>query len=213
MNNYLFRLVYFPCLLMACQCSAQKYNLSDLLRDNKLIYAPNQQVNTIDDIKGRGVTITGVVLLKNIVFSAGSIDLDIRGKDVYQQSFLGVAFHALDTVTYDGIYFRPFNFQTTDTLRRQHMVQYISQPNFPWDTLRKNHPLVYEHPVIQPPMGAGWFHTHIVVRKDSCMVYVNYSPVPSLSVKRLNHRTSGAIGIWSSPLSGDFANLEIKPDK
>jgi len=216
MHKYLFRSVCFSCLLVACQCSAQKtqkFNLSDLLRDNKLIYGANQQVNTNDDAKGPGVAITGVVLLKDVVFSTGSIDLDIRGKDVFQQSFLGIAFHALDTITYDCIYFRPFNFQTTDTLRRQHMVQYMSPPDFPWDSLRKNHPLVYEHPVISPPMGAKWFHAHIVVTKDSCIVYVNNAAIPSLSVKRLNDRTTGSVGIWSSPLSGDFANLEIKTDQ
>jgi len=216
MHKYLFRSVCFLCLLVASQCGAQKtqkYNLSDLLRDNKLIYGTNQQVNTIDDAKGPGVTINGVVLLKDVVFSTGSIDLDICGKDVFQQSFLGIAFHALDTITYDCVYFRPFNFQTTDTLRSKHMVQYISQPDFPWDTLRKNHPLVYEHPVIHPPKGADWFHARIVVTKDSCLVYVNYSTAASLSVKRLNNRRTGSIAIWSSPLSGDFANLVIKPDQ
>jgi hypothetical protein len=216
MNNYLFHLVYFSCLLVVSVGKAQKvekYNLSKLLNEGKLIYGSNQQVNTIDEAKGPGVTISGIVLLKDVVFSAGSIDVDIRGKDVFQQSFLGIAFHALDTVTYDAIYFRPFNFQTTDALRRQHMVQYISQPDYPWDTLRKDHPLVYEHAVIHPPSGAEWFHAHIVVTKDGCLVYVNYSTSASLSVKRLNNRHTGSIGLWSSFLSGDFANLIIKTDK
>ncbi len=216
MNNFLFRAVLFSCLLVTFVCQAQKvkkYNLSELLRDNKLVYSPNQRVNVIDDNKGQGVTITDIVFLKNVTFSTGSIDVDIRGKDVFQQSFLGIAFHAVDTITYDAVYFRPFNFQSTDSLRRQHMVQYISEPRYPWDTLRKQHPLMYENGIAKPPVPADWFHAHIVVNKDSILVYINHVAVPSLKVKKLNTRNSGLIGLWSSALSGDFANLEIRPGK
>jgi hypothetical protein len=216
MNNFLFRAMLFSCFLITSVCQAQKvekYNLNELFKDNKLVYSPDQHVNVIDDSKGQGVTITGTVFLKNVTFSTGSIDVDIRGKDVFQQSFLGIAFHAIDTVTYDAIYFRPFNFQSTDTLRRKHMVQYISEPKYPWDTLRKNHPLMYENGIVQPPIPADWFHAHIVINKDSVIVYVNHSAVPSLKIKKLNSRNDGLIGLWSSALSGDFANLEIKIDQ
>jgi hypothetical protein len=216
MNNFLFRAMLFLCFLITPVCKAQKvekYNLSALLRDNKLVYSPYQHVNVIDDNKGQGVTITGIVFLKNVTFSTGSIDVDIRGKDVFQQSFLGIAFHAVDTVTYDAIYFRPFNFQSTDTLRGKHMVQYISEPKYPWDTLRKNHTLMYENGIALPPVPADWFHAHIVINKDSVIVYVNHSAVPSLKVKKLNTMNGGLIGLWSSALSGDFKNLEIKTNQ
>ncbi len=213
MNNVLFRATLFLFLLITSICQAQKvekYNLSELFRDDKLVYSPNQRVNVIDDSKGQGVTITDIVFLKNVTFSTGSIDVDIRGKDVFQHSFLGIAFHAVDTITYECIYFRPFNFQSTDSLRRKHMVQYISEPKFPWDTLRKNHPLIYENGIAKPPVPTEWFHTHIVINKDSIIVYVNHSTVPSLKVKKLNSRNGGLVGLWSSALSGDFANLIIK---
>jgi hypothetical protein len=216
MNNFLCRAMLFSGLLISSVSQAQKvekYNLSELFRDDKLVYSPNQRVNVIDDSKGPGVTITDIVFLKNVTFSTGSIDVDIRGKDVFQQSFLGIAFHAVDTVTYDAIYFRPFNFQSTDTLRRKHMVQYISEPKYPWDTLRKEHPLMYENGIDKPPVAANWFHAHIVINSDSVIVYVNHSAVASLKVKKLNSRNGGLIGLWSSALSGDFANLEISPGK
>lgn len=216
MNNFLFRALFFSCLLINLVCQAQKtekYNLSELLRDNKLVYDPDQHVNVIDDSKGQGVTITGIVFLKNVTFSTGNVDVDIRGKDVFQQSFLGIAFHAVDTITYDAIYFRPFNFQSTDSLRRRHMVQYISEPKYPWDTLRKNHPLMYENGIASPPLPADWFHAHIVINRDSIIVYVNHSAVPSLKIKKLNIRNGGLVGLWSSALSGDFANLEIKTNQ
>ena len=157
MNTFLFRPLFFFCLLASSLCQAQeveKYNLSKLFSGGNLVYAPFQHVNIIDDSKGPGVTATGIVLLKNITFSTGSIDVDIRGRDVFQQSFLGMAFHAIDTVTYDAIYFRPFNFQSTDTLRGKHMVEYISEPDYPWYRLRKEHPLEYENGITTPPLAS-----------------------------------------------------------
>jgi hypothetical protein len=160
MNNFLFRVLFFSCLLAASVSQAQKvqkYNLSELLKDGKLIYTPAQHVNIIDAVNGQGVTVKGVVLLKSITFSTGSIDVDLRGRDVPQQSFLGIAFHAVDTTTYEAIYFRPFNFQSTDTDHRKHMVEYISEPEYPWYRLRKEHPLVYENTVTPLLKPTDWF--------------------------------------------------------
>jgi hypothetical protein len=216
MNTFLFRPLFFFCLVTSSVCQAQKiekYNLSKLFSANQLVYAPSQQVNVIDDRKGPGVTAEGIVLIKNVTFSTGSIDVDIRGRDVFQHSFVGIAFYAVDTLTYDAIYFRPFNFQSTDTLRRKHMVQYISQPDYPWERLRKEHPLMYERGVTPSLQPADWFHAHIVVDKEEISVYVNHSAVPSLKVKKLNTRSNGSVGLWSYDLSGDFANLEISTNK
>jgi hypothetical protein len=212
MNNLIFRRTLYLCLLISSFCQGQKlakYNLSELLTDGKLITYPTEEVKVLSDNTRQGILCNGIVWLKGVTFSTGSIDIDIRGKDVFQQSFVGIAFHGVDTVTYDGIYFRPFNFQSPDTLRRKHMVQYISQPDYPWDRLRKEHPLMYESGITPAPLAAGWFHAHIVVDKESITVFVDHSKTPSLKVKKLNTRTDGLIGMWSSALSGDFANLDI----
>src|ERR1700759_925526 len=124
MNNLLFRGTLCLCLLVSSFCQGQKlkkYNLSKLLTDHELITYPNQEVKVLPDDNRQGISCNGIVWLKGVTFSTGSIDVDIRGKDVFQQSFLGIAFHGIDTVTYDGIYFRPFNFQSVDTLRKKHM--------------------------------------------------------------------------------------------
>lgn len=213
MNNLLFRVLLFLILFIPSISVAQKsrqFNLNKLFTHKGLVFYPNQQVNTIDDPKHPGVAVTGIVWLKNVSFSRGSIDVDIRGKDVFQQSFLGIAFHGVDTVTYDAIYFRPFNFQTSDTLRRKHMVQYMSEPDYPWDRLRNEHPLIYEGSITPSPEPSDWFHAHIEVGYNEIAIFVNYATVASLRVKKLNSRNSGLIGLWSSALSGDFANLEIK---
>src|SRR5690242_1896645 len=53
----------------------------------------------------------GLALLKDFQFKEGAIEFDVRGKNVLQKSFVGVAFHALDEATCDVVYFRPFNFK------------------------------------------------------------------------------------------------------
>jgi hypothetical protein len=158
----------------------------------------------------KGVSCSGLIWIKGTDFSTGSIDIDLRGRDVFQQSFLGIAFHGIDSITYDAIYFRPFNFHSADTLRRKHMVQYMCEPDYPWDRLRKEHPLVYENGIASAPVAAAWFHAHIVVTDDEIRVYVNHADSPSLVVKKLNDRTSGLLGLWDDSLPGDFANLVVK---
>jgi hypothetical protein len=61
-------------------------------------------------------------------FANGTIEFDVRGKDVFQKSFVGIAFHGVDEKTYDAVYFRPFNFRASDPARRNHAVQYVSMP-------------------------------------------------------------------------------------
>ena len=216
MNNILFRGIIILSLLSASFCQAQKtikFNLGRLLKNNGLAIYPRQDVGVIKEARYNGISLTGIAWLKGISFSTGSIDVDLRGKDVFQQSFLGIAFHGVDTLTYDAIYFRPFNFRSADTLRRKHAVQYISQPAYPWDRLRKAYPLVYENGILHPPPAAHWFHAHIVVNENEVKVYVNHSVIPSLVVKKLNDRINGLIGLWNDGLNGDFANLVIKTSK
>src|ERR1043166_10322665 len=56
----------------------------------------------------------GVVWIEGSDFGEGAIEVDVRGKDVLQQSFVGVAFHRKDDQTYEAVYVRPFNFQASD---------------------------------------------------------------------------------------------------
>ncbi len=53
----------------------------------------------------------GIAWIKNKQFASGTIEFDVKGKNVLQQSFVGIAFHGVNDSTYDAIYFRPFNFQ------------------------------------------------------------------------------------------------------
>src|SRR5213596_3527286 len=126
----------------------------------------NRSVSALSDGTRKGVRLNeqpgeGVAYLKGIEFSNGTIEFDVRGKDVQGQSFVGVAFHGLDSTTYDAIYLRPFNFRTEDPARHSHAVQYVSQPAYPWQRLRTERPGVFEQPVSPPPDPNAWFHVRV----------------------------------------------------
>ncbi|MGC1390093.1 MAG: hypothetical protein WA816_03575 [Bacteroidales bacterium] len=202
---------------LAGQANSFNYDLYSLSENNKLEVF-NRKVSTFSEKDKKGIRLSknendGIVWLKHIIFSNGIIELDIRGKDDYQQSFVGIAFHGVDNVTLDAVYFRPFNFQSTDSIRRIHAVQYISQPDFPWQVLREKFNGRYEKALNPAPGGNDWFHAKIVIKYPNVTVYVNDNHEPSLSVEMLNNRTSGKIGLWVGNNSdGDFANLLIRPE-
>ena len=152
----------------------------------------------------------GVAFLRGVELANGTIELDIRGKDVQGQSFVGVAFHGADDSTYDAVYFRPFNFRTDDSARHSHAVQYVSHPAYPWQKLRAEHPGEYEKSVTPAPDPSGWFHVRVVVASPKVSVFVADATEPSLVVSQLSHRGKGRVGLWvGNGSDGDFANLTI----
>ena len=195
------------------QVSAQKtthYNLVELLNGNKLVIDTSNHARVIDSSGRPAITLQRIAWLKNLSLKNGTIDVDLRGKDVFLNSFLGIAFHATDNTHYDVIYFRPFRFHSTDTPTRKWSVQYMGMPDHDYDKLRKAHPGVYENQVNPVPGAAEWFHATIVLQDDWITVYVNHSNVPSLKIQSLNSARNGAIGLWADGLTEDFANLVIR---
>jgi hypothetical protein len=152
----------------------------------------------------------GVAWINDIEFGKGIIEFDAKGKNVLQQSFIGVAFHGVNDSTFDAVYFRPFNFQSPDTIRRSHSVQYISLPQYDWSVLREQFPGKYEHKLTSIVDPESWFHVKIMI--DTVItVYVDNDQQPSLTVKPINNHMTGGIGFWVGNNSdGDFANLIIK---
>jgi len=191
------------------------YNLSELLSSGKLS-ATNRTATQLSDKEPNGIKISsaageGAVWLNGVKFSNGIIELDIKGKNVEQQSFVGVAFHGLeDTKTFDVIYLRPFNFKATDSVKRSHSVQYASHPDNPWQVLREKFNGKYENAVTPVPDPDNWFHIRIEVNYPVVKTFVNGGATPSLTVAKLNDRKNGILGLWVGNNSGgDFANLKI----
>jgi hypothetical protein len=177
----------------------------------------NRSLSVLSDGGRKGVRLSespgdGVAYLEGVEFADGAIEFDIRGKDVLQQSFVGIAFHGLDGKTYDAIYFRPFNFKNEDPARRLRAVQYISHPTYTWDKLRTEHPGKYEQPANPVPDPNGWFHARVVVASLKVSVFINDAKEPCLVVNQLSDRKKGLVGLFGwGPSGGDFANFKIVP--
>jgi hypothetical protein len=188
-----------------------------LLADGKGVNPSNRTVTRLTEGARKGVRLSEAqgewpIYLQGMDFANGTIELDIKGRDVQGASFVGVAFHGVDGTTYDAIYFRPFNFKTEDAARRVRAVQYISHPSQPWQKLRAEHPNKYEKGANPVPDPNGWFHARIVVASPKVSVFIDDGKEPALVVDQLSDRKKGLVGIWvGNGSGGDFANLKITP--
>lgn len=156
----------------------------------------------------------GLAWILDKEFTEGKIEFDVKGIDKYQGSFLGVAFHGANDTTYQAVYFRPFNFRATDTLRKSHAVQYMSNPNYDWPVLRERFPGIYEKQMPSDIDPNGWFHVKLVILAESVSVYINKSKVPVLETKLLGQTHGKMIGYWvGNGSGGEWKNLKIKKRK
>ena len=175
----------------------------------------NRQVSHIQERGGVHVSAAegpGVVWIEGSDFGEGVIEVDVRGKDVLQQSFVGVAFHRKDDQTYESVYVRPFNFQATDPARHTHAVQYMQVPEFDWPVLREKFPEEFERPVNPSIKPTDWVHLRVVVKGGRVQAFVGSATTPTLDVRKLGQLDRGMVGLWVGNNSdGDFANLRITP--
>ncbi len=214
--NHLLSLVLL--LISSSLCLAQTYRPD--LQNASLWNVFGRKVTPIHDGDKKAIRFNeqpndGGMVLKNYEFTDGVIEFDVRGKNILQQSFVGIGFHLQDNKAnskVEIIYFRPFNFMNPDTVRRPRSVQYVCLPDYEWDKLREKHPGKYENKVNPVPDPDDWFHAKVTVNGKQIKVYVNHSAKPSLEVESLGTVTKGQIGLWVGYTSGgDFANLEITP--
>ena len=150
----------------------------------------------------------GLAVFQKLEFENGTIEFDVKGKDVLQRSFVGVVFHVLNEETFNAIYFRPFNFKKPE--RASHSVQYISHPEFTWQKLRTEFPEQFENPVNPVPNPDDWFHAKVVVDWPNVKVYVENNIEPSLDVKMKSTFKKGKVGFWAGNGSdGWYKNLVV----
>lgn len=153
------------------------------------------------------------VILPNTDFQDGVIEVDLAGEPEPgagegARGFVGVAFRvAPDQSRFECIYLRPTNAE--DQLRRNHSVQYISMPGFPWHLLRKEFPAKYETYV--DLVAAEWTKVKIEVRGEKARLYVNGVEQPTLLVNDLKQgQSKGSVALWIGPGTlAHFANLRI----
>jgi hypothetical protein len=153
----------------------------------------------------------GVVWINDLALDKGNLEFDVKGKNVLQQSFVGIAFHGVNDSTYDAVYFRPFNFESPDSIRKNHSVQYISLPQYDWSVLREKYPGKYESSLLKAPGADDWFHVKVVIDTKGITAYVNGDEKPSLVVEPISTRSTGKVGFWVGNNSeGDFSNLIVQ---
>lgn len=195
--------------------AVQSIDLAQSLAAGRL-RAVNREVRALPARPG-AVTVTeregpGVVWIEGSDFSTGTIDIDVRGRDVPQRSFVGVAFGRHDDATYESVYLRPFNFRNSDVARRQNAVQYMFVPSHDWPRLREEFPGEFENPVGAAIAPEDWVHLRIVVAEQTVQIYAGNPTSPTLEVRRLGRPVRGMIGLWTGNNSdGAFANLRITP--
>jgi hypothetical protein len=202
--------------LSAPQTPQQKIDLAQALGAGK-VRAVNRTVSTLDERSGIRLSAApgdGVAWVDGTDFRSGTIEVDIRGKDVMQQSFVGVAFHRADDKTYEVVYLRPFNFRAEDPVRKQHAVQYMVSPEFEWPRLRKEFPEEFENPVDASLVPTDWVKLRVIVDGSKRQIQVGTVKDVTLEVRRLGSLDGGQVGLWVGNNSeGDFANLTITPGK
>jgi hypothetical protein len=201
---------------LALQSGALQTDLAERLAAGKL-RAVNREITTLQGTRGIHLSQregNGVAWIEGSDFAQGTIELDVRGRDVFQQSFVGIAFHRRDDNTYDAVYLRPFNFRAKDPVRHMHAVQYIAVPNYDWPKLRDDFPERFENPVDPSVDPTAWVRLRVVVEGRTIQVYVGEVKSPALEVRKLGAHDRGMIGLWTGNGSdGDFANLRITRKK
>lgn len=213
---YMITLLLLPCSLLGQ--TQQTIELGNLYKRAKLT-AVNRDIVIVSSDIGAYLKVSesnkeGMVWLPVKDFKNGTIEIEMRGKDVFQRSFIGIAFHGVDDNNYDAVYCRPFNFFATDSVRRIHAVQYISHPYFTWEKLRKERNAVFEKGIINPPDPNDWFTMKLVVDNATVKVYINNASQATLIVEKLNNQASGKIGLFTADSSGgDFKRIIINHEK
>jgi hypothetical protein len=157
-----------------------------------------------------------LAIINGTEFKDGTIEVEVAGMPAAgapadARGFIGIAFRvAGHGAKFECFYLRPTNGRAEDQLRRNHSVQYISAPEYPWKKLRTENPGVYES-YADMEVGA-WTKIKIVVAGTRAKLYVNGAEQPCLIANDLKLGESrGPIALWSTvETDGYFSNLTLK---
>lgn len=157
-----------------------------------------------------------LVLIPEISFMDGVIEIEVSGESApgaiaQARGFVGLAFRVQkgEHYAYECFYLRPTNARADNQIQRNHSLQYISHPEFPWHRLRKETPEKYESYVDMLP--GEWIKLKIEVSGTTAKFYVGGAKQPNLVVNDLKRGDSeGGLALWmhSSTLA-HFRNLVV----
>ncbi|MGH9161983.1 MAG: hypothetical protein ACRD2X_18605 [Vicinamibacteraceae bacterium] len=154
--------------------------------------------------------------IEGVEFSNGTIEAEIAGAPAPgaaegARGFVGIGFRLQDdNRTYDEFYLRPTNGRAEDQERRNHSVQYVQHPDWPWVRLRKETPSKYETYVDLVP--GQWTKVKIEVSGERARLYVHDSEQPTLIVNDVKSgaNAKGGIALCIGPGTvAHFRNLTV----
>jgi hypothetical protein len=218
--------IYFiASLLLTSSMFAQSPGESISLFNNENL-STVQVVSSVENYRGKqslkvtdagGLSEEKMVKINHLDFKNGVIEIELAGKLAENASetargFVGIAFRIKDDNSkFECIYLRPTNGRADDQVRRNHSVQYISYPDFPWYKLRQETPEKYESYVDLVP--GEWIKVRIEVSGEKAKLFVHGNLQPTLIVNdlKLGGDSHGSVGLWIGPgTEAHFSNLFIK---
>jgi hypothetical protein len=157
-----------------------------------------------------------IARVEGVDFSNGTIEAEIAGAPAPgaaegARGFVGIGFRLQDdNRTFDEFYLRPTNGRAEDQERRNHSVQYVSHPDWPWFRLRKETPSKYEAYVDLVP--GQWTKVKIEVSGERARLYVHDNEQPTLIVNDVKSgaNAKGGIALCIGPGTvAHFRNLTV----
>ena len=164
----------------------------------------------------REMVVNPLVVVDGLEFGDGTIEAEMAGEltpgaGEAQRGFVGIVFRLQkDLRTFDRFFLRPTNGRADDQVRRNHAVGYTSQPEWPFDRLRKETPSRYEAYVDLVP--GVWTKVRVVVRGAQARLYVHDQEQPTLIVNDVKSgaRATGGVAFGlSAETIAHFRNLRI----
>ena len=171
-----------------------------------------------DDLGPPNGQVEKLVRLPGLEFGDGEIELWVAGSPAGgavagARGFVGVAFRLSgDSTTGEVFYIRPTNGRADDQERRNHAVQYISAPDWPWERTRRETPSRYEAYADMEP--GRWTRMRVVVSGDKARLFLDGATQPVLIVNDLKGGAArkGGVALWIGPgTTARFADVRIRP--
>lgn len=172
----------------------------------------------VEDLGAPNGQFEKLVRLPGVEFGDGEIELWVAGSPgggavTGARGFVGIAFRlSEDGATGEAVYIRPTNGRAEDQERRNHAVQYISAPDWPWERTRRETPSRYEAYADMEP--GRWTRMRVVVSGDKARLFLDEATQPVLIVNDLKGGAArkGGVALWIGPgTTARFADVRIRP--
>ena len=171
-------------------------------RTERVTYRGRPAVKLIPAPEAEGKDVDMLAIVDGAEFKDGAIQVDVAGAPrpgmpADSRGFIGVSFRTGPGGKWSEVfYLRPTNGRADDQLRRNHSVQYASDPEFPWYRLRQETPGQYEsYADLEPGV---WTSMKIVVVGTTARLFINDAAQPCLIVNDLKHGDGpGRIALWA----------------